>query len=124
MDLKGIRENKEFARFVGAGCINTGVGFAVYCSGILLGLNYVVANSIAWIISVILGFYLNSRFCVSESPTTQIGIADATACGRMKPGSGTVWHRVSRLRELLAFPGSSSYLMLPIEAQGEPLINT
>jgi putative flippase GtrA len=62
MGSKGTRENSEFMRFVVAGCLNTGVGFAIYCLGILFGLNYAIANSIAWIVSVVVGFLLNSRF--------------------------------------------------------------
>src|SRR5258708_26704073 len=59
---KGARKKREFVRFLGAGCLNPSVCFAVYCFGILLGLNYVAANSIAWIFGVVVGFVLNSRF--------------------------------------------------------------
>jgi putative flippase GtrA len=58
----GGRDSTELVRFVGAGCLNTGLGFAIYCFVILLGFSYVVANSIAWAVSVIVGFLLNSRF--------------------------------------------------------------
>jgi putative flippase GtrA len=52
----------EFARFIVAGCFNTGLGFLIYCLGILVGLNYVAANAIAWVIGVLVGFVLTSRF--------------------------------------------------------------
>jgi putative flippase GtrA len=58
----GARNRQEFIRFVGAGVLNTALSFATYCLGIILGLNYVVANSAAWLTGVVLGFYLNSRF--------------------------------------------------------------
>jgi putative flippase GtrA len=59
---KNAQETKQFVRFLAAGCFNTGVGLVIYCLGILLGLNYVVANSIAWVIGVIVAFLLNARF--------------------------------------------------------------
>jgi putative flippase GtrA len=62
MGSRGTSENTEFARFVVAGGLNTGLGFAIYCLIIFLGFNYAVANSIAWIVSVFVGFLLNSRF--------------------------------------------------------------
>jgi putative flippase GtrA len=44
------------------GRLNTALSFATYCLGIILGLNYEVANSAAWLTGVVVGFYLNSRF--------------------------------------------------------------
>ncbi len=48
--------------FLAAGAFNTSVCFAIYCLGIVLGAGYAIANSAAWIVGVILGFFLNSRF--------------------------------------------------------------
>ncbi len=62
MGHKGAQETRQFARFLVAGCFNTGLGFAIYSIGILLGFNYAVANSIAWIVGVIVAFFLSSRF--------------------------------------------------------------
>src|SRR5262249_40029538 len=45
-----------------AGCLNTGCSLVVYCLGILVGLNYAVANAIAWVAGVVVGFLLASRF--------------------------------------------------------------
>jgi len=53
---------KSFVRYVIFGCFNTGLSFAVYTAGILLGLHYVVANCIAWAFSVIMAFMLTSRY--------------------------------------------------------------
>ena len=62
MGHKSAQETKQFVRFLVAGCFNTGLCFAIYCLGIFLGLNYAVANSIAWVIGVVVSFLLTSRF--------------------------------------------------------------
>ena len=52
----------EYVRFVSFGCLNTLFCFLIYYSGIMLGLNYALANSIAWIAGVLVAFFLNSTF--------------------------------------------------------------
>jgi putative flippase GtrA len=53
---------KSCIRFLIAGCFNTCLTFIIYVTGILLGINYLIANSIAWTIGVIVSFLLNSKF--------------------------------------------------------------
>jgi putative flippase GtrA len=58
----GAWNRREFVRFVGAGVLNAALSFAIFCLGIILGLNYAAANCAAWLTGVVVGFYLNSRF--------------------------------------------------------------
>jgi putative flippase GtrA len=53
---------KSHIRFLIAGCFNTCLTFVIYVTGILLGINYMIANSFAWTIGVIVSFLLNSKF--------------------------------------------------------------
>ena len=53
---------KSYIRFLIAGCFNTSLTFVIYATGILLGINYLIANSFAWTIGVIVSFLLNSKF--------------------------------------------------------------
>src|SRR6266581_235437 len=53
---------KSYIRFLIAGCFNTCLTFLIYVTGILLGINYLIANSFAWTIGVIVSFLLNSKF--------------------------------------------------------------
>jgi putative flippase GtrA len=62
MGHEGARENAEFVRFLIAGGLNTSFCFLIYCLAILAGLNYAAANTISWMIGVVVGFLLSSRF--------------------------------------------------------------
>ena len=52
----------DVVRFVFAGSLNTGLGFALYCGGIYIGLPYYTSNIIAWSVGVIVSFLLNLIF--------------------------------------------------------------
>jgi putative flippase GtrA len=58
---------KRHVRFLISGCFNTALTFVIYCTGILLGINYLIANSIAWIVGIIVSFSLNSKFVFQKT---------------------------------------------------------
>jgi putative flippase GtrA len=60
---------KSHVRFLFFGCFNTALTFIIYSAGILLGINYLIANLFAWSIGVIVSFSLNSRFVFRKTYT-------------------------------------------------------
>ncbi|MGE1062737.1 GtrA family protein [Megasphaera paucivorans] len=57
------RDNfKQFLKFGIVGISNTGIAFIVYYSLVFLGIHYLIANIVAWIVSVFNAFYWNSRY--------------------------------------------------------------
>lgn len=53
---------KSHVRYLVAGCFNTAFSFVLYSTGILLGLDYRIANFAAWVISVFVAFFLASHY--------------------------------------------------------------
>jgi len=53
--------NTEYIKYFFCGGFNTLLTFIIYCAGIRLGFPYYVANSIAWLIGLIVSFILNGR---------------------------------------------------------------
>ena len=56
----------QFTRFLGAGLINTGVGYGVYLI-LLIWINYQVAYAAAYVVGIAVAYLLNSLF-VFRSP--------------------------------------------------------
>ena len=52
----------RFVKFIFFGGLNTLLCFVIYCFGIKLGFNYVAANSLSWIIGVLVAFMLNKTY--------------------------------------------------------------
>lgn len=58
---------KEHIRYLFAGSLSTGLTFLIYTSTVLMGFSYLLANSVAWILGVIVSFNLNARFVFRKS---------------------------------------------------------
>lgn len=56
----------QFTRFIGAGLVNTGVGYGVYLV-LLIWINYQVAYAAAYVVGIVVAYTLNSLF-VFRSP--------------------------------------------------------
>lgn len=59
--------NKDYTRYLIFGGLNTGLTFIIFSGLILLGLHYLLANSLAWIVGIIVSFIFNSRFVFKKS---------------------------------------------------------
>ncbi len=59
---------KQFIRFGIVGVMNTLFNYLCYSSLVLLGINYLIANTIAWILGIMLSYLLNTKFVFSVKP--------------------------------------------------------
>ena len=57
----------QFIKFCIVGLSNTAVNFAVYYTIIFFGVNYLFANALAFIVSVINAFFWSKKFVFKES---------------------------------------------------------
>jgi putative flippase GtrA len=57
--------NREFYRFIFWGGVNTLAGYLIYAS-LLLFLPYLISYSIAFLVSVFISYFLNSKFVFSS----------------------------------------------------------
>lgn len=53
---------RDYARFVLFGSLNTGMNFVLYSLCIVLGFNYMIANAISWVAGVTVSFLFNMRY--------------------------------------------------------------
>ncbi len=58
----------QFIKFSVIGVINTAFNYLCYSSLVLLGLHYFFANTVAWVLGILLSYFLNSRFVFKSSP--------------------------------------------------------
>ncbi len=65
--------DKELVKYILNGGLTTGVNYVVYFTLMHLHMHYLLANSIAWLVAVLVAFYTNRRwvFKSSEAPTKQ-----------------------------------------------------
>ena len=61
----------ELARFVFAGILNTLLTLAVFSGAIFLGLPYIVANVISWVIGILFSYSLNTFFVFDKIHSIQ-----------------------------------------------------
>ncbi len=59
--IKPLVEKKEF-RFVLVGCVNTAFGYGLYAFFIYIGLHYLQAFALAFVLAVINSYFLNRFF--------------------------------------------------------------
>lgn len=71
--LKRLLSKSQLVRYVLAGGMTTAVNYVIYFSLTMVGVNYIVANSISWLGAVIFSFAVNRSlvFKVSESIVRQ-----------------------------------------------------
>jgi putative flippase GtrA len=61
----------ELARFVFAGILNTLLTLAVFIGAIFLGVPYIVANVISWVIGILFSYSLNTIFVFDKIHSIQ-----------------------------------------------------
>jgi len=65
--------NKEFIRFVFFGGVNTLLGYLIYVI-LLIFLNYKVSFTITYVSSIVISYYLNSKFVFYRKVTLKKGL--------------------------------------------------
>ncbi len=58
----------QFIKFSVIGVVNTAFNYLCYSSLVLLGLHYFFANTIAWVLGILLSYFLNSHFVFKSKP--------------------------------------------------------
>lgn len=56
------RTDSTYLRYLFFGGLNVSISFIIYCCGIELGFKYYFANSIAWIVGLIVSFIFNTSY--------------------------------------------------------------
>ncbi len=56
-----------YVKYLLCGGFNTTLCFIIYCSGIMLGFNYQLANSMAWVVGVVVSFILSARYVFNSA---------------------------------------------------------
>ena len=70
MDLEKLIKQKggciQFLKFCIVGVSNTAIGLGTYYLFLWMGLHYIIANILSWIISVFNAFYWNNKYVFSS----------------------------------------------------------
>lgn len=56
------RTDSTYLRYLFFGGLNVSISFIIYCCGIELGFKYYFANSVAWIVGLIVSFIFNTSY--------------------------------------------------------------